>query len=919
MEDRKRSLDKLLTSLQERAKELDCYYQIQKILKNIDEPIKDVCRQIICTMPPGWQYMDICRIKITLGNSVYCSPDFAETPWYHSDDIIVDGKVIGSISVYYTKETPEEDEGPFLKGEFKLLQTICEQFGNHLEHRRTHESLRLWDTARSKVTVEQHGEWRVVLSTFKQSAPQLYQTIAHKMLNHLCWNGVPEVDRLLRSLRAEPEDDEERVPRTDQNFPRLWKPAGLDAQLSAEIFDVAADNINSEDILRLIQKWLQEDKLRFLMKAVNTNIPSPVVADMIHRYYRIMQEPSSAPTSGARAVLFSLIRRFLSDQKEYIKVAKQFISITDFHFLLKKVILGSESRGKLGGKGAGLYLARQILAGKSGDQEVLKNVRVPKTWYITSDVLIHFIHYNNFDEVIEQKYKSLKQIRVEHPFLVQSFKGVSFPPDIITGLSMALDDFGNVPLIVRSSSLLEDSTGAAFPGKYKSIFLVNQGSKRRRLEALTNAIAEVYASTFGPDAIEYRVDRDLLDFIEEMGIVIQEVVGRRFGKYYLPLYAGAAFSCNEYLWSPRIRREDGLVRMVPGLGTRAVDRLSDDYPVMISPGQPNLRTTVTPDEIIRYSPRMMDVINLDTGDVETVDCIKFFKSLPSDVPAVSGIVSCCRGDQITELSMLNTDANGDDHIVTFNGLVSRTPFIPLIRSVLTALSEALHVPVNIEFASDGNDFYLLQCRAQSQSKIYQPAVLPTDIPADDILFTADRHICNGQIEGISHIVYVVPEKYGELPQRADLLAVGKAIGRLNRILPRRKFILMGPGRWGSKGDIRLGVSVDYADINNTSMLIEVARSKDRYVPELSFGTHFFQDLVESQIRYLPLYADNEGVIFQEEFLLSADNRLSELLPDCAALSDTIRVIDLGRCADGKSLVVGMNAEAGLAMAYLVRP
>ena len=92
--------------------------------------------------------------------------------------------------------------------------------------------------------------------------------------------------------------------------------------------------------------------------------------------------------------------------------------------------------------------------------------------------------------------------------------------------------FGETPLVVRSSSLLEDQFGAAFSGKYKSLFLANQGQKAERLAALLDAISEVYASTFGPDPIEYRAERNLLDFHEEMGIMIQEVVGTRVGKYY---------------------------------------------------------------------------------------------------------------------------------------------------------------------------------------------------------------------------------------------------------------------------------------------------------------------------------------------------------------------------------------------------
>ena len=171
-----------------------------------------------------------------------------------------------------------------------------------------------------------------------------------------------------------------------------------------------------------------------------------------------------------------------------------------------------------------------------------------------------FLSYNNLEEVNEQKYKEIDQIRLEYQNVVQLLKNSHFPIEIIKGLSMALDDLGDKPLIVRSSSLLEDRMGTAFSGKYKSLFLANQGSKQERLEALTDAIAEVYASIFGPDPIEYRAERGLLDFHEEMGIMIQEVVGQRVGDYFFPAFAGVAFSNNEFRWSSRIKREDGLAR-----------------------------------------------------------------------------------------------------------------------------------------------------------------------------------------------------------------------------------------------------------------------------------------------------------------------------------------------------------------------
>ncbi len=146
-----------------------------------------------------------------------------------------------------------------------------------------------------------------------------------------------------------------------------------------------------------------------------------------------------------------------------------------------------------------------------------------------------------------------------------------------------------------------------------------------------------------------------------------------------------------------------------------------------------------------------------------------------------------------------------------------------------------------------------------------------------------------------------------------------AIGRLNRLLPKRQFILMGPGRWGSRGDVRLGVPVTYADISNTAVLIEVARQKGGYVPDLSFGTHFFQDLVESSIRYLPLYPDEQGVVFNELFFTRSPNALARLLPEFARLSPVVRVIDVREATEGMVLKVLMNGDLDEAVGVLGAP
>jgi hypothetical protein len=224
-------------------------------------------------------------------------------------------------------------------------------------------------------------------------------------------------------------------------------------------------------------------------------------------------------------------------------------------------------------------------------------------------------------------------------------------------------------------------------------------------------------------------------------------------------------------------------------------------------------------------------------------------------------------------------------------------------------------PVDLEFASDGEHLYLLQCRPQGMSEGLSPVAIPRDLPPERVLFTANRYVSDGRVDDLTHVVYVDPEAYGRLDADA-MREVGRAVGRLNRLLPRRRFALLGPGRWGSRGDIRLGVPVTYADLSNTAVLMEIARSRDGYVPDLSFGTHFFQDLVESAIRYLPLYPDDSGVTFNESFFSGSPNELSALLPDLAHLSDVVRVIDIKRASGGLSLRILMNGESDEAVGFL---
>ena len=909
-----KSVGKLLINLKERAKELNCLYEVEEVMSTPNLPLEDIFRKIVHTLPAGWQYPDACQARITYGHFVAQTQSFRETPWVQHADILVQDEVVGRISICYTEERPAADEGPFLKEERKLINTVADR----LKHRILHENLKKV-FERQKQRGEAFGEWPVILDLLRRTDPKLLTRLSKKMLNLLTWAGYDQAHQILERVSPVLKGDGAEADH-DENRP-LRIPTTQDLlSASGDIFKLASEHLRENEILAYIQKWIKEDRSGFLVKILeNPNSSLVEIAAALERFRHLIPQGVELSPPRERAFRVSLIQGLLNDAPQFVQVAKQFISVDDFHDLFQQTVFPAGSHGKLGGKGAGLFVAAQILKKMSADDELLGSVRTPKTWHITSDGLLHFVNYNDLDEIVEHKYKDIGQVRQEYPYIIQVFKNSSFPPEMVNGLSIALDDFAEVPLIVRSSSLLEDSMGTSFAGKYKSLFIANQGSKQKRLAALLDAIAEVYASTFGPDPIGYRVERGLIDFHEEMGVMIQEVVGTRIGRYYMPAFAGVAFSRNEFQWSRRIRREDGLLRMVPGLGTRAVDRVLDDYPILISPGQPSLRVNVTVEEKIRYSPKRIDTVNLDTGLFETVDLRELLREYADVYPMIHQIVSVLQDDRLTLPWNLGIDRERDSLVVTFDGLLSRTPFIKQASAMLKTLQSEFRMPMDIEFAHDGTDLYILQCRPQSYGALSAPAVLPRETPAEKIFFTANRYVSNGTVPGITHIVYVDPDKYAQLTKRTDLAAVGQAVSRLNQILPKRQFILVGPSRWGSRGDIKLGVSVTYSDINNTAMLIEIAGKNKDYVPEPSFGTHFFQDLVEASIRYLPLYLADPGTTLNESLLKDSRNWLPDLLPELAYLAGTVRVIDVADAASGMVLQILMNGDLGEALAVLTEP
>ncbi|GAG33546.1 unnamed protein product, partial [marine sediment metagenome] len=251
--------------------------------------------------------------------------------------------------------------------------------------------------------------------------------------------------------------------------------------------------------------------------------------DKIHEFLDFAPGEAVAPPEDVIGTRAALVRRFLTDQLDFISVAKRYIRVLDFAEVLDHILPTDGRYGRLGGKAAGLILAHSILQEARREGRLEADHKIPDSYFLPSNGILEFMEHNDLDELINVKYKTSEEVRDEYPLVERLFKSGSFPPTIHKGLEELLYEIGEVPLVVRSSSLLEDRIGHAFSGKYKSLFIPNQGTIEMRLAALEDAIAEVYASIFHPDPIEYRRERGLIDFQEQMGILIQEVVGREVG------------------------------------------------------------------------------------------------------------------------------------------------------------------------------------------------------------------------------------------------------------------------------------------------------------------------------------------------------------------------------------------------------
>ena len=691
--------------------------------------------------------------------------------------------------------------------------------------------------------------------------------------------------------------------------------ANLQEYVEILIDHYSANNLSSNEIENYINLARKRDKSRVLSIVANKeNATSKEINSALREFCEIPQGEVYISVEEAEGIRVSLINRFISNQLPFVSIAKNYVTIRDVDSLVQRTLWSRRSPGRLGGKAAGMILAEKILLPtlEKKDLELEKHVRVPETWYLNSGVFSEFVDRNNLHLFHTYKYKDRETIENEYHRMEENFRYAAFASEVLEDFRQILVDVGEHPIIIRSSSFLEDNFGLAFSGKYLSVFLTNQGDLETRLKAFIEGVKRVYSSIFGPDPILYRRDHGLLDFDERMAMVVQKVVGRRFGDYFFPFAAGVMFSRNLYNWSPKIRKEDGLVRTVLGLGTRAVDRVGSDYPRMIPLSHPELRPEVTADQIKKYSQKMVDVLNLRKGCFETVD----FRTLYStaDIPDLFYAVSVQKDGYLAPPMFKTQDLRGHELCVTFDNLLTKMPFIPVVKKILSRVEAAYGRPVDMEFAWDEDKLYLLQCRPLSTRKEMGKVKLPRDVSMDQVLFTAKSGLSNCILHDLEYIVYVDPRAYDRLATYDEKMKIARVVNSVNKNLAEKRYVLLGPGRWGSN-DINLGVRVTYGDINKAKLLVEIAFTKEGYTPEVSYGTHFFQDLVEADIAMLPLFPDEDGVVFDEDFLVHTTNTLPTMAPEFADCERVVRVIHVPSVRDGKVLHAYLDGDGQKGLAF----
>ena len=659
------------------------------------------------------------------------------------------------------------------------------------------------------------------------------------------------------------------------------------------------------DTMYLLHSWEVGDKFHPVTKSATISeilgsIPQPWLNFTVRQCdiwtqtfmdaYKVIENKNKGITDlkKEKCLINRLLRMAITRDERVLKLAEKYFDLEEILNIGKRMI----GTGLIGGKSVGMLLARAIL--KKSDKKWEERLEPHDSFFIGSDVFYTYLIRNGCWWVRRRLKNPALAIDGSHEARQRMLTG-TFSNDIKDQFMSMLNYFGQSPIIVRSSSLLEDAYGNAFSGKYESIFCANQGSPEERLDNFITAVRKVYASTMSKDALHYRYHWDLLDRDEQMAILVQRVSGESFNSQFYPHVAGVGFSFNPFVWNKEIDPKAGFLRLVFGLGTRAVDRSDDDYTRIVSLNAPKIRPESNIDEVRKYTQRRVDILDLRANQ----QLSKYFEDVVKDSPKLPIDIFATHDETIDKRAAeMNYKGSVFSWILTFEKLLQETTFVSEMRSILDTIHAAYDNPVDIEFTTnfiEDNKYRinLLQCRPFQTKGQIKHLKKPKSINEKQVILkTAGPIIGNSIDTKIDRIIYVECEAYSNttLTQK---YSIARLIGRLTHLEEDKKagtILLMGPGRWGSSSP-ELGIPVSFNEINKVAVLCEIAYMREGLIPDVSLGTHFFNDLVEMDMLYLAIYPEKANNILNIELLKNEKNQLLELLPDATAWEHIVHVVD----------------------------
>ncbi len=574
---------------------------------------------------------------------------------------------------------------------------------------------------------------------------------------------------------------------------------------------------------------------------------------------------------------------------------ERMLSLVTKHFTfedlraIKNRLIGT---GFIGGKAVGMLLANKIVA--KDQLDLSRHLEPHDSFYVGSDVFYTYLVENGCWKLrVEQKTKE-GYFKVAAELRRRLLKG-KFPDQIREQFQEMIEYFGQSPIIVRSSSLLEDAFGNAFAGKYESVFCVNQGSPEQRYADFEEAVRTVYASTMSEDALTYRLQRGLDQQDEQMALLVQRVSGSYRNGYFFPDLAGVGMSHNAFVWKSDLDPKAGMLRLVFGLGTRAVNRVEDDYPRIIALDEPLVRPVSGMEDVRKYSQHHVDLLDSKQNILRTIS----FQQLLNEKLDIRLDLVAVRDHQLARQTRQQGKRSAEYWLLTFEKLLTETSFTQIMQNILKTLESHYQYPVDIEFTVNFTHdqkflINLLQCRPLQTRGQQGQVEIPAQIDPETILFSCEGNFMGGSFcQDIKKVIYVDPKAYVDLPLSGKY-DIARLVGELNRHITTKDAeptVLFGPGRWGTTTP-SLGVPVSFYEINKIAVLAEIAYEGSNLMPELSFGTHFFQDLVEGDIFYVALFPGKPDTVFNKAKLDEMPNRLTEVLPGSSKYADVIGLYEM---------------------------